>query len=209
MTMSGVKVKRASRGEPWMVSIPIDDWPGFLEYAQEIRLAMIDRGRDGDCRMLELAHGLRDRRRASGQHDRPRTVVGGDVERVDALGERQRLLVAQLCGEHRAAAHRRHQLRTAADHGHRVGQRQRTADEARRHLAEAVADDYRRLYAPVSQHRREADLQREQGGLNHRDTRERLVPAEHVGHRPAGLLGDEGVELGDGLRDALDPKLRE
>ena len=57
--MSGVKAKRASRGEPWMVSIPRDDWPGFREYAQEIRLAMIDRGRDGNCRRLELAHGLR------------------------------------------------------------------------------------------------------------------------------------------------------
>jgi len=57
--MSGVKAKRASQDEPWMVLIPIDDWPGFREYAQEIRLAMIDRGRDGDCRILELAHGLR------------------------------------------------------------------------------------------------------------------------------------------------------
>ena len=57
--MSGAKAKRASHGEPWMVSIPLDDWPGFHEYAQEIRLAMIDRGRGGNCRLLELAHGLR------------------------------------------------------------------------------------------------------------------------------------------------------
>jgi hypothetical protein len=57
--MSGVKAKRECRDEPWMVSIPIDDWSRFREYAQKIRLAMIDRGRDGDCRMLELAYGLR------------------------------------------------------------------------------------------------------------------------------------------------------
>lgn len=57
--MSGVKARRAHRDEPWIVSIPLDDWPGFREYAQEIHLAMIDRGRDGDHRMLELASGLR------------------------------------------------------------------------------------------------------------------------------------------------------
>ena len=71
-------------------------------------------------------------------------------------------------------------------------------DHGRRGLAERVSDDRARAH-PVGLHRRgQRDLHGEQGRLHPVDTGHGLRRRHRLGHREAGLLGDQRLEVGDG-----------
>ena len=91
--------------------------------------------------------------------------------------------------------------------GQRVGERKRTRNAGRGHLAGAMADDGIRHHTPRTQQRRKPDLQREVGDMRPiglRDARALLVQCELVEQRPAGEWAEQLVALLEsGAKDRL------
>ena len=82
----------------------------------------------------------------------------------------------------------------------RVGQRKRAAGPGCGHFANAVADNGRRHDAPLRQHARDADLQREQRGLGNFSAGVAVVAifaGQFFMQREIGVLREQGVDFVD------------